>query len=60
MRYTPSQHESPAQMEEQVVARLERTKQALAQVEAGQVIDGDEVIDWIVTWGTDKEQRPPR
>lgn len=45
--------------EERAVARLERTKQAMAQVEAGQVIDGDEVMDWIATWGTDKEKQPP-
>jgi len=45
--------------QERAEVRLARTKQALAQVEAGQVIDGDEVMDWIATWGSEKERQPP-
>lgn len=45
--------------EERTLARLERTKIALEQVEAGQVIDGNEVMDWIQSWGSSKEKRPP-
>ena len=46
--------------EERAVARLERTRKALDQVEAGQVVDGDEVMAWIASWGTEKESRPPK
>ena len=46
--------------EERAIARLERTRKALDQVEAGQVVDGDEVMAWIASWGTEKESRPPK
>ena len=46
--------------EERAIARLERTREALDQVEAGQVVDGDEVMAWIASWGTEKESRPPK
>ena len=46
--------------EERVLARIERTRKALDQVEAGQMVDGDEVMAWIASWGTDKETQPPR
>lgn len=46
--------------EERALARLERTQKALDQVEAGQVVDGDEVMAWIASWGTEKESRPPK
>jgi len=46
--------------EERAIARLERTREALDQVEAGQVVDGDEVMAWIDSWGSDKESRPPK
>jgi predicted transcriptional regulator len=46
--------------EERALARLERTQNALDQVEAGQVVDGDEVMAWITSWGTDKESKPPK
>ena len=45
--------------EERAVVRLERTHKALAHSEYGQVIDGDEVMDWIASWGSDSEKRPP-
>lgn len=46
--------------EERALARLERTQKALDQVEAGQVVDGDEVMAWIASWGSAKESRPPK
>lgn len=46
--------------EERALTRLERSRKALDQVEAGQVIDGDEVMAWIASWGSDKESRPPK
>lgn len=45
--------------EERAVERLGRTKIALEQVEAGQIVDGDEVMQWIASWGSQKEKRPP-
>lgn len=38
--------------------RLERTRNALDQVEAGKVVNGDEVMAWIASWGNDKETQP--
>ena len=46
--------------EERALARLERTQKALDQVEAGQVVDGDEVKAWIASWGSDRESIPPK
>ena len=48
------------QKEERAVARLERTQKALAEAENGLVIDGDEVLDWIASWGSDNEKRIPK
>jgi predicted transcriptional regulator len=40
--------------------RDEETREALAELDAGQVVDGDEVLAWIDSWGSDKELEPPR
>jgi len=40
--------------------RDEQTREALAELDAGQVVDGDEVLAWIDSWGSDKEVEPPR
>jgi len=39
--------------------RLEDTHQALSDIAAGRVIDGGEVMDWLESWGTDSEKKPP-
>jgi len=36
------------------------TLEGLADVEAGRVIDGDKVVSWIESWGSDNEQPLPR
>jgi predicted transcriptional regulator len=36
------------------------TQEALAELDAGQVVDGDEVLAWIDSWGSDNEREPPR
>jgi predicted transcriptional regulator len=41
------------------VKRLEETKGALGELEAGELIDGDEVLAWLDSWGTDHERQPP-
>jgi len=46
--------------EERAMNRIERSRKALEQVEAGQVVDGDEVMTWIASWGSDKESSPPK
>ena len=35
------------------------TLEGLADVEAGRVIDGDQVTAWIQSWGLDSELPPP-
>jgi len=37
--------------EERALNRIERSRKALDQVEAGQLIDGDDVMAWIASWG---------
>ena len=46
--------------EERALNRIERSRKTLDQIEAGQVIDGDDVMAWIVSWGSDKESSPPQ
>ena len=38
---------------------LEETHEALADIRAGRLSDGDKVIDWLETWGTKAEKGPP-
>jgi predicted transcriptional regulator len=40
--------------------RDEETRQTLAELDAGQVVDGDEVLAWIDSWGSENEREPPR
>ena len=45
---------------ERQTQRLQRTEAALVQLAAGQVVNGDEVMTWVSTWGNDDEKQPPR
>ena len=36
------------------------TLEALADVEAGRVVEGEKVLDWLDSWGSDDELAPPR
>jgi len=45
--------------EERKSQMLEETRQALADISAGRVVDGDNVIDWLSSWGSDDEKSPP-
>jgi len=38
---------------------LEDTREALADIKAGRVVDGADVIDWLDSWGKDNEKTPP-
>ena len=46
--------------EEQRRQRLQETQEALADLDADRVIDGDEVLEWVDSWGTPEERKPPR
>ncbi len=39
---------------------LEETREALADIQAGRVVDGSQVLDWLDSWGTDAEKAPPK
>ena len=40
--------------------RLAETREALADLEAKDLLEGDEVLTWVEGWGTDHEREPPR
>ena len=51
----------------QYVERIDRqekllieTRQALSEIESGDVVDGDEVMAWVESWGSDNEKDAPR
>ena len=46
--------------DEERLRRPEETKDALAELEAGALIDGDGVLAWIEGWRTEHEHEPPR
>ncbi len=45
--------------EERKAQILEETREALADIKAGRVAGGEEVMDWLESWGTDQEKAPP-
>jgi predicted transcriptional regulator len=45
--------------EERKSRMLEDTREALADIKAGRVVDGTDVIDWLDSWGKDSEKMPP-
>ncbi|MEA3276489.1 MAG: ribbon-helix-helix protein, CopG family [Pseudomonadota bacterium] len=46
--------------EERRRQRLLETQEALADLDADRVTDGDAVLEWIDSWGTPEEREPPR
>jgi predicted transcriptional regulator len=40
--------------------RWSETVEALASVKAGRVVGGDEMMEWIASWGKKTEKKPPR
>lgn len=46
--------------EEQRVQRLEETRQALVELDAGYLVEGEEVLTWLDSWGTPDEREVPR
>jgi len=43
--------------EERRVQRLEETREALAELEAGDLVEGDEVLAWLDSWGAHDARR---
>ena len=39
---------------------LHETEEAFADLEAGGVVSGEEVMQWLETWGTDEETKAPK
>ncbi|MBW4511063.1 MAG: CopG family ribbon-helix-helix protein [Scytonematopsis contorta HA4267-MV1] len=46
--------------EEQKLRMLEETEEAIADIQAGRVVSGEEVMKWLETWGTDTESKAPK
>ena len=46
--------------EDQDQRMYRETLEGLRDVEAGRVIYGDKVVEWIESWGSDDELPPPR
>jgi len=46
--------------EEVRIKMLEETEEAIADIEAGRVVSGDEVMKWLGTWGTEAEGKAPK
>ena len=46
--------------EERRVQRLEETRQAAAELDAGGLVEGDEVLAWLDSWGTPDEREAQR
>lgn len=46
--------------EERKAQRHQETLEALSELKDGQLIEGEEIMDWLESWGTDAERDPPR
>lgn len=46
--------------EELRIKMLEETEEAIADIEAGRVVSGEEVMKWLETWGTTTEGKAPK
>jgi predicted transcriptional regulator len=40
--------------------RWQETLEALASVRAGRVVEGDDVMQWLGSWGKKAEKKPPK
>lgn len=46
--------------EERKLQMLLETQEAIADIEARRVVSGDEVMEWLSTWGTPGEGKAPK
>ena len=47
------------EQEKELEHRHQQTLEALEDIEAGRVVDGKKVLDWLAGWGDDDELEPP-
>ena len=45
--------------DKQKAQMLSETHEALAEIEAGELISGDKVLDWLDSWGDENEKPSP-
>ena len=46
--------------EKEMAQRKRETIEAMEDIIADRVVDGDKVMEWLATWGSDDEQAPLR
>jgi predicted transcriptional regulator len=46
--------------EEQKLRMLEETEEAIADIRAQRIVSGEEVMEWLSTWGTASEGKAPK
>ena len=46
--------------EERKLRMFEETQEAIADIEARRVVSGEEVMEWLSTWGTAAEGKAPK
>lgn len=45
--------------EDRKAGMLDDTREALADIQAGRVVEAEPIIDWLESWGSDDEKAPP-
>jgi predicted transcriptional regulator len=45
--------------EERKAQMLDDTREALADIQAGRVVEAEPIIDWLESWGSGDEKAPP-
>ncbi|MEA3468100.1 MAG: type II toxin-antitoxin system RelB/DinJ family antitoxin [Thermodesulfobacteriota bacterium] len=56
MRMLMSQY---VEQEKELSRRREETLEAIEDIESGRIVDGDEVMAWLASWGSEAELDPP-
>ena len=46
--------------EKRKAERLVQTREALEDIDMGRVVNGQEVMNWLDSWGSDMEKSPPK
>jgi len=47
------------EQEKELARRREETLEAIEDIESGRIVDGDEVLAWLASWGSEAELAPP-
>jgi predicted transcriptional regulator len=48
------------EQEDRKLKMLEETKEAIADIEASRIISGEEVMQWLESWGSFQEKAAPK